>query len=789
MSFRETPRGELFLKNIWSFLRGLGNSVMRSYMAYVQGERRKSPFPALLWPLFFVPASWVAGLWISITDFLYRHGLRRITEPSIPVISLGNLTYGGTNKTPFVEMLCRMMKSRDVSVGIVSRGYGGRQANARVIAGGEFVGGSGRADRLSVGDEPLLLSSRLPDVPVAVSRDRMRGLKELERRGIRLAVADDAFQHRKMARDADVVLIDAACPFGNGRVIPAGVLREPPSALRRAHVVVLTKADQVSPEELGALRWKLAGFVPDERIFTARLAVVEWALWSRDSRSESSGFRPFVGDARGLRVMAFSAIGNSASFVRTLEQEGVRVAGERRFRDHHSYSTLDLEALFRQMTACEAKFLTCTEKDIYNLPPRRTREEIPPLLVPRVATALDEPERFLGVLVDCLRPRLVVASNGYGEDAIGVLLAKKLRTVFPSAEVLSFPLVGQGEPYKAQGFSVASTPSITPSGGVLKYRLRDLWGDIRAGLFGHIRDQQGAWRGLAHRVRTPICVGDVYLLLHTVWGQGIAPLFVATAKTVYLSGHWRLERFIIRRHCRRAWTRDGDSAVQLTASGADALYAGNPIMDLLGGGPIEDLFPARLDRPKVLLLPGSRDRAYEDVRLLLEAVELLQSQILCDYVMVLAPTISIGRLRTSCEGWLGGESLTKENASIRLHQGGVPEAAVGSQLLIGLGGTANQLCAGMGIPVLSIDEKGKRVQKKLLEDSEILVEPAPRALAAEALKILTTPELHEKMAQAGRARMGSPGALDDVVRYADVELGWSIRCEILEKLERVRDSG
>ena len=105
-------------------------------------------------------------------------------------------------------------------------------------------------------------------------------------------------------------------------------------------------------------------------------------------------------------------------------------------------------------------------------------------------------------------------------------------------------------------------------------------------------------------------------------------------------------------------------------------------------------------------------------------------------------------------------------------------AAAEATLLIGLGGTANQLCAGMGVPVISIDEKGKRVQKKLLADAEILTEPTAPALAAQALEILTTPELYRKMSGAGRARMGSPGALDDVVNYAARELGWRIRCEV-----------
>jgi tetraacyldisaccharide 4'-kinase len=743
------------------------------------------------------------SLWTQAMDFFYRHGLKRAVEPPIPVISVGNLTYGGTNKTPFVEMLCRALADHGVPVGIVSRGYGGDNSDVRVIEESRIEGVE--ADRRSVGDEPLLLSARLPRIPVAVSRDRMKGLKELKRRGVPLAVADDAFQHRRLVRDVDIVLIDAACPFGSGRLIPAGILREPPSALKRAHIVVVTKADQVDTSTLSGLRRGLAKFVPEDRIFSARLRVVDWVL--RGPR----GFRPFQESVRGRRLMAFSAIGNPDSFIRSLEREGAQVVGERHFRDHHVYSREDMKTLYDQRAACGADFLACTEKDVYNLPPswqqidqkidqkidQEMDGESPFLLVPRVATVLEEPERFAQVMVEYLRPRIVVASNGYGEDAIGVLLAEKLRAAFPAAEVLAFPLVGRGEPYRNRGFPVASTPSVTPSGGVLKYRFRDLWGDIRAGLFGHIRDQQRAWHHIARRMRTPLCVGDVYLLLHALWGQGIAPLFVATAKTVYLTGHWKLERFIIRRYCRRTWTRDRDSAGQLTASGADASYAGNPIMDLLEDIPISKDMPDMLmledtpgasPRPKVLLLPGSRARAYDDVGLLLEAVERLHASLPCDYVMVPAPTLSLSRLAEACQGWRLDERegdvprLAKNGVVIALRQGNVSAAAAGVVLLLGLGGTANQLCAGMGIPVVSIDEKGKRVQKKLLGDAEILVEPEASALADCALKILTNPELHKKMSSVGRARMGAPGALDDVVRCAADELGWGVRCEIYTKL-------
>jgi len=620
-----------------------------------------------------------------------------------------------------------------------------------------------------------------------VSRNRIKGLEELKRRGVKLAVADDAFQHRRVARDVDIVLIDAACSFGSGRLIPAGTLREPPTALRRAHIVVITKVDQADASKLSSLRKKISEFVPENRIFNARFNVVDWAVW------ESGRFRSNAEKPIGRRVMAFSAIGNPDSFIRSLEMEGAVIAGARHFRDHHSYLEHDMYSLVAEVEACEADYLTCTEKDIYNLPaawrPEPGKENShSPLLVPRVVTVLDEPERFADALLECLRPRLVVASNGYGEDAIGALLAKKLASSFPSAEVLAFPLVGRGESYKEHGVKVVSTPSVTPSGVLVKYRLSDLLGDIRAGLLGHIREQQGDWRGIARGMRTPVCVGDVYLLLHTLWGQGLAPLFVATAKTVYLSGHWRLERFIIRRCSRKTWTRDSDSATQLAESGADAIYAGNPVMDLLGDVPIpaEQTYDAD-SRPLVMLLPGSRSRAYDDVKMLLGAALILQSRKHCDYVMTLAPTISLERLISACEGWEIEEGpqlkkLTKDGVEIRLHQGDVSSAARGARLLIGLGGTANQLCAGMGIPVVSIDEKGKRVQKKLLEDSELLAEPTPEALADCALNVLTNPELHATMSRAGRARMGTPGALDSVVCYVSEELGWGVRCEVYGKL-------
>ena len=211
-------------------------------------------------------------------------------------------------------------------------------------------------------------------------------------------------------------------------------------------------------------------------------------------------------------------------------------------------------------------------------------------------------------------------------------------------------------------------------------------------------------------------------------------------------------------------------------------------MDLLGDttpGPLP-LPPKPDDTPCILLLPGSRPRAYQDVNLLLDAALLLNAVRPCEFRMVLAPTLSLERLAASCEGWrlLGARSprVERDGLSIPLMNAPVAEAAEGVTLLLGLGGTANQLCAGLGIPVVSIDEKGKRVQKKLLGDAELLVPATALNLAEGALRVLNTPSLYASMSRAGRERMGSPGALADAVNWAARELGWEIREALYRKL-------
>lgn len=740
---------------------------LRSYLEHARGKKRFSPW------ILLNPLHGVSKAFALVRNYAFDRGLLQSVDPRIPVVSIGNLCYGGTNKTPMVEMIARGLYDQGLSVGIVSRGYGG------VTAEPLWIGQNERSkSRGVVGDEPLMLAHRFPEARVVVSADRLDGVDLLASLGADIAVADDAFQHRRMGRDVDIVLVDATCPLGNGLMSPAGILREPPESLVRADLVILTKVDQATPEELDAAHSRIARWVPPEKLFTARVSLQSWLRLEAGRRE----ILPRDHAMRG-QFLAFSAIGNPDSFHRSLELLGVDVARRLTYRDHHCFTPSDLAELDRAAAQAGADAFICTEKDLHNLPDEVTLSL--PIFVPKITVAPDRERELWGAIVKKLRPRLVVASNGYGEDAIGSLLAQKLTEKFPLAEVSAFALVGEGKQYEDRGIGVLSPPSNMPSAGVIKYSLRALLRDFRHGLWRDIALQLRTWRELRGKVRTPLCVGDVYLMLHVLWGQGMTPLLVATAKSVHLAGHWLVERFFLKRRCLRVWTRDEETALELQSSGVEALFAGNPIMDIAGDNDWEEgVSPWDSSAgEKILLLPGSRPRAYDDIRLLLGAAELLLERVPCQFALVPAPTLDMERLLAGLPGWRReGDRIFSGSTFVQLHRSSLASAARGADLLLGLGGTANQVCAGLGVPVVSIIEKGKLVQKKLLQDAEFLTEGTPEALAEAAERILKNPEEREKMRRAGVRRLGGAGALNSVVEYASDQLGWSARHRVYARL-------
>ncbi|HYO24744.1 MAG TPA: tetraacyldisaccharide 4'-kinase [Lacipirellulaceae bacterium] len=317
-----------------------------------------------------------------------------IARPSVPVISVGNLTVGGTGKTPMVQWVAALCRRREVRVAILSRGYG--------------AAADGR------NDEALELELALPDVPHLQNPNRaesaMVAVGEL---GSQLLLLDDGFQHRRLARDFDIVLLDASEPFGYGRLLPAGLLREPVGALARAHAVVLSRADMLDAAGRDAIRRRVAALNPhaawcEVEHRPAALVSAEGVRAPR-ARIEDDGRGTDAGapSLAGKRVAAFCGIGNPAGFRHTLRGLGCEVLAWREFPDHHAYQRDDVESITAWARDAGAELVLCTRKDLVKL---------------RAGSVGGVPLRAVGVELQFLRgaPELTAALEPLIRQAIAV---------------------------------------------------------------------------------------------------------------------------------------------------------------------------------------------------------------------------------------------------------------------------------------------------------------------------------------------------------------------------------
>jgi tetraacyldisaccharide 4'-kinase len=263
----------------------------------------------------------------------FDRGRRPTHRAHVPVISIGNITTGGTGKTPMVVHVVRTLGGHGHRPAVVLRGYKSTQAGHS--------------------DEAELLSAQLPGVPVVVNADRVAAAAQIasEHPEVDVLVLDDAFQHRRIARDLDVVLIDATHPFGFEHVLPRGLLREPLAGLARADAVVITRADQVTADARAAVAQRIEhhhGHPP--------LAQCTHA-WQR---ALDPADQPV--EITNRRVFAFCGLGNPSAFFRQAEAHA-EFCGARRFADHHDYTPADVETLAQQAQAQDAEALLTTEKD------------------------------------------------------------------------------------------------------------------------------------------------------------------------------------------------------------------------------------------------------------------------------------------------------------------------------------------------------------------------------------------------------------------------------------------
>jgi tetraacyldisaccharide 4'-kinase len=308
------------------------------YLALVSGQARG--FAADLARTGLLLVSVPYGWAMRARNGLFDRGWRRALRASVPVISVGNLTLGGTGKTPCVEYVARLFRDHRLRVAVLSRGYGS--------AGNR-------------NDEALVLEENLQDVPHLQGSDRVAlAATACEQLKSEILILDDGFQHRRLGRDLDVVLVDATNPWGHGRLFPRGLLRESPSGLCRAHVVALTRSDQASQEQRERLRQTIARLTPCSLI-------IETVHQPLDLQSSAGESLPL--DALQDRpVFAYCGLGNPEAFRRTLLDLGADLRAFRTFPDHHVYTRTDVEALrtWARQQATEGLVVT-TQKDLVKL--------------------------------------------------------------------------------------------------------------------------------------------------------------------------------------------------------------------------------------------------------------------------------------------------------------------------------------------------------------------------------------------------------------------------------------
>ena len=309
---------------------------------------------ALLSPLCLL--SFFYGFLVRARVFLYRAGFFRSASLPCKVISVGNITLGGTGKTPFVILLAELFRSRQIPVAILSRGYKGS------FSGPSGMVSDGRKtflDARQAGDEPSLLARRLPGVPVFIGRERrLSGRAAVDRFQVQAVILDDGFQHLPLERDLNFLLLEARLPFGNGWLFPRGVLREPPGQAGRADAIILTKADQA--DNILILKDHLHRLAPGCPIFAVRYAPVA----VRDLFQEQ--ILPLE-VLRGKKILGFAGIGSPASFRRSLENLGAEIVGFQSFRDHYPYRPEDFQMLLQDAREGGAEAVVTTEKDSIRL--------------------------------------------------------------------------------------------------------------------------------------------------------------------------------------------------------------------------------------------------------------------------------------------------------------------------------------------------------------------------------------------------------------------------------------
>jgi len=379
------------------YVLGTGNSYWKralqlnqeTYRRLISGESRGALGVVLLFFLQIAAAGYTAI--IAVRNFLYSKGWLKTRHVNTTVFSIGNITVGGTGKTPLVIWLCKFLQQKGIQCAILTRGYRTRRHNRA----------SSIEYRASSIDEPAILTESCPQAKVIVNPDRAAGAVEaINKFGAKVLIMDDGFQHRRLQRNLDIVTIDATCPFGYGKMLPAGLLREPVTSLKRADAVVITRSDQVQQAELHKIEENLQQI--NHNMIVARSMHEPVCAKLADNREIA------IDSLKGRRIFAFCGVGNPQAFLNTIRSLGVEPVGSKIYNDHHHYTDADISNIREQAMACGTNLILTTQKDwtkIRHLIP--TKEGIPLVYLAVELKFLSGEDKLKGLIEDELSGKIL----------------------------------------------------------------------------------------------------------------------------------------------------------------------------------------------------------------------------------------------------------------------------------------------------------------------------------------------------------------------------------------------
>lgn len=312
---------------------------------------RSSGFKAQILRFFLRMISRVYRIVVILRNFLYSRGWLKIYYVNVPVISIGNITTGGTGKTPLVIWLCKFLQQKQIRCAVLTRGY------------------KTHTQRQAI-DEPAILTESCMQAKVIVNPNRVEAATEaVNKFGAKVLVMDDGFQHLRLHRDLNIITIDGTCPFGYGKLLPAGLLREPVDSLKRADAAVLTRCDQTTHTQLDQLESKLQLINPD--------MIIAKSIHNPICAKSTIGEEITIEQLRSRKIFAFCGIGNPDAFLNTIKKTGANLVGSKIYNDHYHYTDSDTDDIYNQANRLEADLILTTQKDHTQYAIRNMRYKIP----------------------------------------------------------------------------------------------------------------------------------------------------------------------------------------------------------------------------------------------------------------------------------------------------------------------------------------------------------------------------------------------------------------------------